>query len=348
MKKLFLMLVSVLLVSALILGGCAEPAPAPAPAPSPAPAPAPAPAPVVLKMALFTPDIWPGNVWPHMLADKVNSRSNGQLIIEIAGGPEVVDPFEAPRAVARGAIDMCSGFISEVDPPANSIECIQHAYVTVEEYRQNGAFDLANELYSKIGLRYLGLSTASPKQNETSFFSKKKIASITDFKGLKFAIPGKSYVAFLEALEIMPVSVPFPDYFTAMERGTIDGYNLGPPGVIDFSLQDVTPYMIDELYGSSGAGFLLNLEKWNMLSSDLQDIVTQAAIETEGQDGLNAWKDIDTQLRQKLAEAGMEFIKFSPEDSKKFHDIYKESLWNAMLEQYPEYGPKWKALLAPQ
>ena len=41
MKKLFLTLVVVVLMSGLILGGCAEPAPAPAPAPAPTPAPAP-------------------------------------------------------------------------------------------------------------------------------------------------------------------------------------------------------------------------------------------------------------------------------------------------------------------
>ncbi len=45
MKRIFLISLTVLLLTGLILGGCAQPAPAPAPAPTPTPAPAPAPAP---------------------------------------------------------------------------------------------------------------------------------------------------------------------------------------------------------------------------------------------------------------------------------------------------------------
>ncbi len=44
MKKLFSVLLFIVLVAGLVLGGCAAPAPAPAPTPAPAPAPAPTPA----------------------------------------------------------------------------------------------------------------------------------------------------------------------------------------------------------------------------------------------------------------------------------------------------------------
>ena len=50
MKKLFIILAVVILLSALVISGCAQPAPAPAPAPTPTPAPAPAAQPKTLKV----------------------------------------------------------------------------------------------------------------------------------------------------------------------------------------------------------------------------------------------------------------------------------------------------------
>lgn len=70
MKRLFLILSITVLVSALVLGGCAQPAPAPKPAPAPAPKPAPA--------------ITPGPTFPKSLAIATLAKGTGNNTVGAA------------------------------------------------------------------------------------------------------------------------------------------------------------------------------------------------------------------------------------------------------------------------
>ena len=70
-----------------------------------------------------------------------------------------------------------------------------------------------------------------------------------------------------------------------MERGTVDGYNIGVPGIQDFGLTPVTGFMLDELFSSCGSGWLVNLKKWNKLPQEFKDVLTRAAVETEIEGG---------------------------------------------------------------
>jgi predicted TIM-barrel fold metal-dependent hydrolase len=76
MKKLFSVLLFVVLVVGLILSGCAAPTPAPAPAPAPTPAPAPAPAPAPTASAAPPTVI---DVFCHVLPPKYMEALKAQL-----------------------------------------------------------------------------------------------------------------------------------------------------------------------------------------------------------------------------------------------------------------------------
>jgi len=96
-----------MLVVGLVIGGCGKPAPAPTPAPAPAPTPAPAPEPIVLKAI----SAWPlsaeeTNLGFLRFVDAVNERAQGELVIEILGGPEVVAESDQFEAVRDGVVDM--------------------------------------------------------------------------------------------------------------------------------------------------------------------------------------------------------------------------------------------------
>ena len=73
MKNVLLLLLAVVVISALVLGGCTSSTPEPAPAPTPTPAPAAPQESIVLKLVSFKPDVPPANVFEHMFMEKVNA-----------------------------------------------------------------------------------------------------------------------------------------------------------------------------------------------------------------------------------------------------------------------------------
>ena len=349
MKKILVVLSAVVVIGVLLLSGCAEPAPEPAPAPAPAPAPTPEPPakePIVLKLVAYIPDVPPGNTWTRMLIDKVNAKANGELIIEWSGGPEAIAVPDAPAAVQRGAIDMANGVYSFVPAPASVVECIAWTELNHADFRKAGAFDLAQEVFSQVNTYYLGHSYPTGPQRAGAFFSNVKIEKLSDFEGLKIALPGPEMVAPCKALKAAPAVTPFTDFYTAMERGTMDAFWLGVPGLLDWNLQEVTSYMLDERSNSGGGCFIVNLDKWNSLPKNLQDIMIEAAIETETE-GEVVFREMESEILQTALDAGMEVLTLSAADSEKLYSTIKESVWKVYEDSYPEYASKFKQLIAP-
>jgi TRAP-type C4-dicarboxylate transport system substrate-binding protein len=348
MKKFLLVLLAVVVISALVFGGCSKTSPEPAPASTQAPAPSPAPSqqPIVLKLVSFKPDIPPANVFEHMLIDKVKAKSNGQLIIEWVGGPEAIPPAETPAAVQRGAMDIVSSLYGMIDTLIPGWECLGYMTLSLEEFRKSPAWDIAADLCKDKGIYLLGASSIAYPNRNMAIYSKPKIATVDDFKGMKFAVQGPAYAAMLTELGAVPAIIPMPDYFTAMERGTVDAFHVGVPGIIDWGCVDVTNYMLDELHGDSSAAFLINMGVWNSLPKNLQDVMVEAATELDIE-GPEAWEGIVEEVKKEVTAAGVEIVKFSPEDEKKFYDTYMEATWGHVMKKNPELVAKLKAIVVP-
>ena len=94
----------ILLVTALVVGGCAKPASAPTPAPTPTPTPEPA-EPIKLKAVSFVPVMSVTAQKFKEFLDGVSDKSNGELEIELIGGPETIPGLELPEALEEALCD---------------------------------------------------------------------------------------------------------------------------------------------------------------------------------------------------------------------------------------------------
>jgi len=170
------------------------------------------------------------------------------------------------------------------------------------------------------------------------------IESADDFAGLTLGCPGPTEVPVAEALGATPVMIPFGEFYTAMERGMMDGFFLCLAGLFDFGLQEIVPYHIQESFAGGNTGFMVNLDKWNSLSKANQDILTQAAIEVETETEA-LWDSIDADYGNQYKDFGGHIVKLSPAESDKLYDISMGASWSQMVEWYPEYGPKFEEVM---
>ena len=175
---------------------------------------------------------------------------------------------------------MLSPFADTLVPGAS---CIGRAEYNPMELRAAGdaTSSTFTDEFAKNGILYLGASVSSEAQVQTVFYLGKEITSLDDLKGMKIAAVGGSNKAFIESLGATCIPIDFTDYFTSMERGTVDAYNVGIPGILDFGLTPVTKAMLNEPFSSCGGLMLMNMDKWNSLTPAQQDVITKAMIQTE-------------------------------------------------------------------
>ena len=191
---------------------------------------------------------------------------------------------------------------------------------------------------------YLGASVSSEAQVQTVLYLGKEITSLADLKGMKIAAVGGSNKAFIESLGATVIPIDFTDYFTSMERGTVDGYNVGIPGILDFGLTPVTKAMLNEPFSSCGGLMLMNMDKWNSLSPAQQDVITKAMIQTEIDGAAMFTKTVEEVIATITAD-GVKEIKLSPEDAKAFYLAYRDSMWAEDLVRWPDIAPQLKEWL---
>ncbi len=279
-----------------------------------------------------------------ILADRVAKASNGRLILDYVGGPEVIPGFDQPDAVRMGTIDavfyIAWGYMKPLVPEAWAEGLSQ--YPAWEE-REEGIYDLWDEIFQKrLNSKYIG-------KFESVFeffhlFSNVEIKSIEDLKGLTFrAMP--LYVPFMESMGMSPVIMPAPDMYTAMERGVIDGLMFPKDDMVGFALHEVTKYRIDPGLGQSEPATLVNLDVWNKIPKDLQDILLETMAEMEYMATSRRFWRASREV-EIAKDAGVKVITLSREETKELVRLFYDKIWEPTLKDAPEYGPRLKELLS--
>lgn len=298
---------------------------------------------IKLSLVNFVPDIPPGSNWARLFISNIEKMSNGAIKVRLMG-PEAIPSADAPAAVKRGTVDIASALSPFCDALVPGSSSIGRAEYSPMELREGPAFKYYQDEFAKQGIYFLGASLSSLPQVQTVFFLRKEMESLKDMEGLKIASMGGSNRMFIEKLGAVCVPIDFPDYFTSMERGTIDGYNIGIPGIQDFSLTPVTKAMLDEPFSSCGGMMIMNMVKYKSLTPEQQSILNKAMIQAEI-DGAKMFTDVVEKVKEDISAAGVKIIHLSPVDSKKFYLDYRNAMWKEDIHRWPHIAPKLKTWL---
>ncbi len=319
----------IMLATVPFIPSCAAPSPAPAPTPAPSPTPtptpAPAPEPVTLKAVAFLPNFIPVASQMGVFAERIGKISNGLITVDWLGGPEVIGGFEQPGAVSTGVVDM------NLVPTAYYKDKVPEAFAhfltadTPWGERESGYYDWMLELHKqKMNVYYLGrVNTNVPFYT----FVNPKVSERKDLKGLKLAASGLFIPAAI-GMGASPVNMSNEEYYTAVERKTVDGHIGAMSVAVSLSLQELTDYFINHPFFESNVVLIVNLDTWNKLSKEYQDMMIQAETELE-----HEWADFFAQIeagaRQKFLDAGTKAVTFSSADAQS----YLDGIYNAGWEE---------------
>ena len=260
---------------------------------------------------------------PEAWAAEIEKRSKGQIKIKIFTGGSLTPAPQIYDGVVKGISDFgLSVFayspgrfpvIAAVDNPLG----YPNAFVATRTI---------NELYRKFNPKELSdvhvcyLFAHGPGLLHTA---RKPVYKLEDVKGLKIRSTGTSQL-IVRAFEAAPVAMSQGETFDALKKNIVDGTLVPIEALEGFKQAEVLKYTTLTYSAAYSQGFFvaMNLDKWNALPKDLQQIITDVSKEYEDITA-KAWGDSDESGRKFALNLGHEFIKLSDEESAKFMEAVK-------------------------
>jgi TRAP-type C4-dicarboxylate transport system substrate-binding protein len=153
---------------------------------------------------------------------------------------------------------------------------------------------------------------------------KKPVYTLEDLKGLEINSTGSTAEA-AKALGAVPVNIPSPEIYLALQKGILKGQICPPEFFKSFRTGEIVRYVTvpsSALYNK--VWFVaMNLKKWNALQPDIQKAINNVSNEI--------WMEKAAKLFDTYAQGGLDFVKekggeiiyLSPEENARWAELLK-------------------------
>ncbi len=259
------------------------------------------------------------------IADLVKQRSNGQLQINWIGGPEAIAAANQPTALRSGNIDFLVGPSSYFQNLVPQFGAANLCQFSLADQQAKGINDQWNQLLNKsLNARFLGFVS----NTQYYIFLNQTINNPkTDFKGLKIR-SGVIYNSFIKALGAVSVTVSADDVYTALQTKIVDGAGWVPDQVFSNKAYEVLKFWIDVPFYHTATPASVNLDSFNAMPKNLQDILITASAEICAKDASFFDNNELGILKQMATDKGMKPITLSAEDAAWYTKTAYDSAWS--------------------
>jgi tripartite ATP-independent transporter DctP family solute receptor len=127
-----------------------------------------------------------------------------------------------------------------------------------------------------------------------------------DLEGLRIRVPeSPEYVATFEALGARPTPIAWPEVFTSLQLGVIDGQENPFMNIWDGNLYEVQQYLSLTQHVYAGNGVVINYARFQSFPEEVQEWIMEAASQAQALQRQYV-QDIDEEMRGRLEAEGME------------------------------------------
>jgi len=289
--------------------------------------------PVTLKVTsqFRTGDSW--DAVPELVRKTIQEKMGDKLKIRYLGGPEVIPGFEQAAALKDGTIDLLVGTSSW----AASLWPMVEAYDLVAELKpweedEAGLSGFLERGFAKnLNAKYLGrVGGGIP----VVFYTLFKPSSVKDFEGRLLRVTPLHRDAAI-ALGARGVTMPPPDMYAALDRGTIEGLGWPTMGLQHQGVTKIVKYRVEPGFYQQKWVVLMNMDRWNKLPAETQKQLEEVVKEVQQESHDLEWGlvEADTELEK---SHGIEIVTLGTDEAAEYRKIAIDGKWNALAAQYPE------------
>ena len=272
------------------------------------------------------------------MVDDINARGKGIVQIEVKGGPEAIGMFQQPAAVRDGVVDMVHTPGSFYGKSVPEIDAMVASTVNPMEARANGGAALMDAAHQKrFNVRHLGWIDGGV-QFHIYNSQKPKFGSdgVLDLSGVKLR-DNPIYHAFFMAMNATTAGMPATEVYAALEKGVVDAAAWTSIGLMDLKWDKFMKYRVDPQFYNTDLGVIFNMDSWNSLSAESQELIENVVIEWEEKSYNDRQADVVAEAAA-LKAGGMEFVDHSPEGGAKYLKMADDAAWGRMKGRLDALG----------
>ncbi len=276
---------------------------------------------VTLKLGVVTPSEHPHSISAREFARLVSEKTNGEVEVTVSDNGALGSNPELLDSVQGGILDFTistPGVMAQYEPSFGILE-LPYIFRSKDHMmavtRGEPGEKLAESYEDATGVAVLGYLGGAQRNMITS---KATIASMEDLKGLKMRSPEvKEMLDWWSALGALGSVVAFPEVYTALQTGVVDGAENEFTTFTTARWAEVAKNISLTQHAITVRPLVGNAKKIKRLSEKQQEAIRQAALEVA---------DFDVELEGKLDAENMEKLKTE------FSVVYTEPEKGPMIE----------------
>ena len=258
-----------------------------------------------------------------MFVDEVNTKFAGEVEINWRGGPEIMPPFKQAEGVRNGSVDMTYTSPSYYQGLVPTSGTMNLSYKTYAEIAATNYHERMTELHAEKDLIFLGEIPAT--QLNFVIYMAKEVSGLEDLKGKRIRV-FPTLLPIVKALGAEPIVMGMGDIFTAMERGTIDGYMQGPLAQAQQFEGLVKTVIFPGVY-RAGFPVLINKKTWGKMSTDLQQRLTTFLRDDFAPRMDYIWGDDITDNIAQMKAAGFNILELPADEAASYEQMAMDAAW---------------------
>lgn len=169
---------------------------------------------------------------------------------------------------------------------------------------------------------------------------KKPIKQPKDIEKMLMGCTDPAIIAIAQQLKAAPINVPWPDYYTALDKGVVEGVFNALNGSIANKLTDICKYHTDFQCPVSTNMYTINLDIWKGMPKEVQDILLEEMDKT-CREATQYYIKRHAEDLETIKNMGLEIYIPTPEDKAMFQEILLPYTEQKLLE-YGEAGKRIK------
>jgi len=277
----------------------------------------------------------------HWLSEQLKERSDGRINIEIYPAGQLGDYSVVQERVGIGDVEMQLACLSTTMDKSLLIMVVPYIVSNWEE---------AGILYSPGGTLTKIIADLLEKQNIklisgwACYFGGIVLSKLPPSpadpdvpKKMKLRVPPmKSFELVAKNLGYLATPISWADTFTSLQTGIVDGViGAGAEGYYA-NFRDIVNYYLATNDNFQMWYLYMNLDLWNSLSKEDQQLIQEVGSELEKKRFVVAEEEEQASM-QKLKDYGIEVITFTDEELERFAKKARENIWPQLRE---DIGPE--------
>jgi tripartite ATP-independent transporter DctP family solute receptor len=288
---------------------------------------------LTMKLATITPESFPYVDGLRKWKELAEKRTEGTLEMQVFHTAQLGDERTINEGILAGSIQagIGAGAWAGYVPAYNAVELpflikdIQHMYRLADG-------ELGKRIAAQAetkGYKVLAYYSAGEQHFQTR---SKPIRTLEDIQGLKIrVIENKALVEGFRTLGAVPAPLPYPQIYTAVQQGTVDGTANDLLSVTSLKLYEVAKYLTISSYVAEPRPLIVSKRFFDGLPADFRDLL----VETARESATFERKVFEAQVANAQAEAekgGMTFLALS--DREKWIAKVKPA-WDSFAQSTP-------------